>query len=98
MNPSNVYWQPPQYNKQFLEPISGTPGFLFNLPYRGPVSEAMSFGEGRENIRGVRELISTTLPELHAVGNILPSTAGFPRVNPQSFQGSFRRAPYIKKV
>ena len=56
-----------------------------NLPFRGPVSEAMSYGEGRQNMYGVREFITTTLPELHAVGNILPTTAGIPRVDPKSF-------------
>ena len=98
MNPSDGYWTQPQLATQYLQPLSNTSGFLFNLPYTDPVSEAMSFGEGRQDILGNRELIFTHLPEMRAVGNVLPSTAGYPRVDPNSFHGSFRRDAFVKKV
>jgi len=99
MNPSNVYWTPPQYKQTFLKPRSGNIGFLLNLPYPDPVSTPFYYGEGSENIYGKRELVYTTLPEMYAVANIMPMTAGIPRVDPRSFQATHSREKYtVRKV
>jgi len=98
MNPSNVYWAAPQYTRTFLKPISGNPGFLMNLPYPDPVSGQMYSGEGRENIYGLRELVYTTLPEIYAIGNILPTTGGVPRVDPTSVHARHSREAFTRRI
>ena len=97
MNPANVYWKPPQYKQTFLPPISGTLGYLHNLPFPDPVS-TLTFGQGNENIYGKREMVFTGLPELFAVGGILPTTAGHPRVDPNSFAAQHNRQDFTIKV
>ena len=98
MNPSNVYWAPPQYTQQTMYPISGNLGFFFNLPYPDPVSAGFTNGEGNENILGKRELVFTTLPEIYAVANVMPTTNGLPRVDPNSFHGRHNRLHYTIRV
>ena len=85
MNPANAYWAPPQYTQTSLKPVWGHLGFLVNLPYPDPVSAQATYGEGNENIYGKRELVYTELPEMYAIGNIMPTTGGYPRVDPNSF-------------
>ena len=97
MNPSNVYWHPPQYTVAGLKPISGNIGFLLNLPYPDPVSTEFS-GQGNENIYGKRELVYSTLPEMYAVGNILPTTGGHPRIDPNSLAARHSRADFTVRV
>lgn len=97
MNPSNAYWAPPQFKKSFQKPISGNQGFLINIPYPDPISTP-STGEGNENIYGKRELVFTTLPEMFAVGNVLPTTGGIPRLDPNSFAGQHSRSDYTIRV
>jgi len=98
MNPANVYWSPPQYTTTTLKPISGNIGFLLNLPYPDPVSSPFYYGEGSENIYGKREMVYSTLPEMYAVGNIMPMTAGVPRVDPNSFQATYSREKHTVRI
>ena len=98
MNPSNAYWAPPQFKQSFQKPISGNLGFLMNLPYPDPVSTP-STGEGNQNILGKQEeLIFTTLPEMYAIGDILPTTGGIPRIDPNSLAGQHSRSDYTRRV
>ena len=94
MNPSNVYWSPPQYTTTSLKPISGNLGFLMNLPYPDPVSTSFYYGEGSENIYGKRELVYSTFPEMYAVGNVMPMTAGIPRVDTRGILTTHSREKY----
>jgi len=99
MNPANVYWAPPQYTQTFRKPISGNLGFLLNLPYPDPVSTSFYYGEGSENIYGKRELVYSTLPEMYAVGNVMPMTAGIPRVDTRSFAATHSREQHtVRRV
>ncbi len=98
MNPSNAYWAPPQYKRTSLKPISGNLGFLFNLPYPDPVSTPFSNGEGNPNIYGKRELVFSALPEMYAIGNILPTTGGVPRLDPNGLAATHSRAAYTVRV
>jgi len=98
MNPSNVYWNPPQYTQTSLKPLSGHTGFLLNLPYPDPVSGPFYYGEGSENIYGKREYVYSTLPDLYAIGNILPTTGGIPRVDPSGLAATHSRTDYTVKV
>ena len=99
MNPSNVYWSTPQYTQTFLKPRSGNIGFLMNLPYPDPISTGFYEGQGGENIYGKRELVYSTLPEMYTVGgNIMPHTAGIPRVDPQSFAAKVSRESVTVRV
>ena len=98
MNPSNVYWHAPQYKVTSLKPISGNIGFLMNLPYPDPVSTVFYAGEGNQNIYGKRELVFSELPEMYAIGNIIPTTAGYPRVDPNSLAAQHSRQNYTVKV
>ena len=94
MNPANVYWSAPQYTQTNLKPVWGHLGFLMNLPYPDPVSTQATYGEGNENIYGKRELVFTELPEMHAIANVMPTTGGFPRVDPNSLQATHSLAAY----
>lgn len=98
MNPANAYWAPPQYTVTQEMSRSGHIGFFMNLPYPDPITQPWSYGEGNENIYGKRELVFTTLPEMYAVGNVLPMTSGIPRVDPRSFQAQHSREHYTLKV
>ena len=98
MNPSNVYWQPPQYTQAFDTPLSRTTGFLMNIPYPDPVSATVTFGEGSENIYGKREIITSSLPELYAVGDVLPTTGGYPRIDPNGFAARHSRELHTIKI
>ena len=99
MQVSNAYWAPPQYTQTSLKPISGNTGFLMNLPYPDPVSTGMYSGEGSENIYGDnRKLVFTTLPEIYPVGNILPTTGGIPRVDPNSAHGQHNRDNFTLRI
>ena len=98
MNSSNVYWAPPQFTKTFLKPISGHTGFLMNIPYPDPVSTPFYYGEGSQDIYGKRELVYSTLPELYAIGNVMPHTAGYPRVNPRSFAARHSREQHTVRI
>ena len=98
MNPSNVYWSPPQYKTTSLKPISGNLGFLMNLPYPDPVSAGFTHGAGNQNILGKRELVFTGLPEMYTVGGIMPTTGGLPRVNPNGLAASHNREHYTLRV
>ena len=99
MNPSNAYWRPEQMQQTFTKPISGTTGFLINIPYPDPVFTPMGYaGGGSENIYGKRELVFTTLSEMHAVGNVLPFTVGLPRVDPNSFAAKHSREQHTVRV
>ena len=101
MNSSNVYWHPPQYTVASAKPPlpgSGHLGFLMNLPYPDPVTAGFTNGVGNENIYGKRELVFSTLPEMYAVGNIMPMTSGIPRVNPQGLAATHSREQYTLRV
>ena len=98
MNPSNVYWSAPQYTIQTMQPMDYL-GFFINIPYEDPVSTPMGYaGEGSSDIYGKRELVYTTLPEIFAVGGILPTTAGFPRINPNSEAARHSREHYTVRL
>lgn len=97
MNPSNAYWAPPQYKQSFMKPVSGHVGFLLNLPYPDPIMTPTT-GEGNQNIYGKRELVFATLPESFAVGDILPTTGGIPRLDPNSLAGKYSRLDYTTRV
>ena len=98
MNPSNVYWAPEQNNVQTLKPFDYQ-GFLFNLPYQDPVSTPMGYsGDGSENIYGKRELVFTTQPEYFAVGGIVPTTAGIPRMDINSAAAKHSREHFTVRV
>ena len=73
MNPTQIYWQPPkQYFKQsFLKPVANTLGFWVNIPNPEPVSSGFYYGEGKENIFGLRELGFDTRPEVYAIDNVI---------------------------
>ena len=98
MNPANVYWSAPMYKQTSLKPISGHTGFLLNLPYPDPVSTPFNNGEGSNNIYGKRELVFTGLPEIYAVGNIVPTTGGVPRIDPKSFAATHSREYYTVRI
>ena len=98
MNPSNVYWHPPQYTTTSQKPISGNIGFLMNLPYPDPVTAGVTNGAGNQNIYGKRELVFSTLPEMFAVGNIMPTTGGIPRVDPNSLAATHSREQHTVRV
>ena len=98
MNSSNVYWHPPQYTITSAKPISGNIGFLMNLPYPDPVSAGFTHGVGNENIYGKRELVFSALPEMYAVGNIMPMTGGIPRVDPNGLAASHSREQHTLRV
>ena len=93
MNPSNAYWNPPplfqENTMSFLKPLVHTTGFTINIPYPDPVSGPHYYGENP--VFGRREYGFGTLPELYAVQNILPTTAGKPRINPFSFAAKYKR-------
>ena len=73
MNSTNVYWKPPnQFFKQtFLKPVTNTLGFWIPIPNPEPVSTGHYYGEGRENVFGLRELSFDTRPEMHAINNVM---------------------------
>lgn len=99
MNPSNAYWTPPQYTKTSEMSKSGHPGFFLNLPYPDPISQPWGmFGEGNQNIYGKRELVFTALPEMFAVGDVLPTTGGYPRVDPRSIAAQVSRSHHTIRV
>ena len=99
MNPSDAFWAPPQFTiHSNYKSVSGHTGFLFNLPFPDPVSTGFVYGDGNQNVFGKRELVYSTLPELQAFGNIIPTTAGHPRVDPNSREARFSRADYTIKV
>ena len=99
MNPSNVYWSPPQYTTTSLKPISGNLGFFLNLPYPDPVSTPFYYGEGNENIYGKRELVYSAFPEIFAIANVMPMTAGIPRIDPRSFHANYSRETHtVRRV
>ena len=72
----------------------GPPWVLKNLPYPDPVSAQATHGEGSEHIYGKRELVFTELPEMYAIANVLPTTAGYPRVDPNSAAATHSLAAY----
>ena len=98
MNPSNVYWNPPQLTITSDMGYSGHLGFFLNLPYPDPISQPWAFGEGNSNIYGKRELVFSGLPEITAIENILPTTAGYARVDPSSFEARHSQSDYTLRV
>ena len=99
MNPSSVYWQPDSFFQKktaSLKPFAHNLGFLINIPYPDPVSTPWYYGENP--VWGRREHAYSTLPELHTVGGIMPTTAGLPRVSPFSFAARANRTHSIIKV
>ena len=99
MNPSSSYWQPGgffQKNSPSFKSFAHHTGFLINIPYPDPVSTPFYFGQNPE--WGRRSYAYSTLPELHTIGGIMPTTAGIPRVSPYSFAARANRTHSIIKV
>ena len=99
MNPSNAYWTPRAFflqNTRSLPPLTNTTGFLINLPWPDPVSTPSYYGENP--VWGRKEYGFSTLPELYAIGNIMPTTAGIPRVNPHGFAAKANRTHSIVRI
>ena len=92
MNPSNTYWNTPTTQVQYdnVQHFSHD-GILYNIPYRDPIQTNWDFGEGNQNIYGEQKLVFSTWPETYAVGNIIPTTAGRPRINTKSWENRFSR-------
>ena len=95
MNPSNVYWQAPKqfYEVNFYDTIKpNNLGFLKSLPYPDPVQTPFYYGEGRNYATiGDKTLYKGTFPETYAVQNVLPSTGGIPRMNPDEWWMKYSR-------
>ena len=93
MNPSNAYWAPPPFlqhkSTSFLKPLTHTTGFSLNIPFPDPVSGPHYYGENP--VFGRREYGFNTLPELHPVMNIIPTTAGKARINLKSLAATYER-------
>lgn len=100
MDVTNVYWTTPQITQTSLFPMSGHLGFHITLPYPDPVSVPSGYsGEGSENVFGKREMVYTNLPEMFTVGgNIMPTTSGIPRVDPNSFAARVNRKTMTVRV
>ena len=73
MNPTFVYWQQPKeyFRQTFLKPVTNTLGFWVPIPPPEPVSSGFYYGEGKENVFGLRELSFDTRPEMYAIDNVI---------------------------
>lgn len=94
MNPTQPYWTPPfQYTTRTnLKPVTNTLGFQFTIPW--PETTTAGFYNGQGAIPGRKELVYRDDPEWFAVQNIIPSTAGVPRINPYDPVYKFDREKY----
>ena len=92
MRPSNTYWSKPENTVTSMpRRLDNDLGFRINIPHRDPVSTPFYYGEGTQNIYGDRKHVFSTLPELHAIDNVMPHTAGFARIDPTSLAARFSR-------
>ena len=73
-------------------------GILYNIPYRDPVQTGFVFGDGNQNVFGDNKLVFSTQPETFAVGNILPTVAGKPRIDPNAWQNTFSREKVTVRI
>lgn len=81
MNPTNPYWTPSFKYKasKYLKPITNR-GFSFNIPWPDVTTAGYYYGSGA--VPGVKKLVFKSDPEYFATQNIVPSSAGIPRINP----------------
>ena len=96
MNPTNVYWSEPRWVRKntFLkaDPSSGL-GVWVTLPWPDPVSSGHYYGEGAAPDR--RQLSFETQPEMFAVDNVITSSGGQPRLDPNA---DFMKLSREKKI
>ena len=69
---TNSYYAPPAPTQQYRYPISGSLGFLINIPVSAPVSTPWYFGENPIIDNERREFVLDSFPEYHAVGGTVP--------------------------
>ena len=92
---TSAFWTAPSQKLNFNSDIHFShDGILYNLPYRDPIQTPFVYGDGNQNVLGERKLVFATQPETFAVGNILPTTNGRPRINPYSMENRFNREDF----
>jgi len=100
MSFTNPYWVPgPNVRaKKYLKRISNSLGFQFNLPAPDPVTAGWYYGVPGPIANENRKRVTDPRPEFFAVGNIMPTVGGIPRMNPHSEEMKFSRKQYTKNV
>ena len=92
---TSAFWKAPSTQVNFNSDVHFShDGILYNIPFRDPVQTGFVYGEGNQNVYGLRKLVFSTEPETFAVGNVLPTTAGIPRIDPYSRENRFSREDY----
>ena len=97
---TSAFWKAPSTQVSFNSDTHFShDGIIYNIPYRDPVQTGFVYGDGNQTVFGEQKLVFSTQPETFAVGNILPTTAGRPRIDPNSRENRFHREDYtVRRV